>query len=171
MFGAGEVGRRPWGARRAARGVGRGAQGVGRRAWVAAYDRSVRRDLHHVHNLGDFLPQAALEPHLHRHRARGARAARTLQLELNDPTVDGPDRNVAAVGQQVRSHFVEHAVHVLHRQLQHTLDGHLLLLALSKWRGDGLSLSEVEEATAGRRRRMPVDRERRRRKVRRPHTY
>lgn len=77
-------------------------------------------DLLDGEDLGDLVAEARLDAHLERHGGAGARAAGALQLEHDDEAVDLVQRHVAAVRHQARPHLVQHHLHVLLRQRQHT---------------------------------------------------
>ena len=91
-------------------------------------------DLHHLpEHVAKLLPQHPLDSHLHRHRRAGAGSARPLEDEVHVlpparrprcprdpppfPVPDAADRDVPAIGYQVRPDLVEDRVDILGGQL------------------------------------------------------
>mmetsp|Transcript_53564 Transcript_53564/g.113766 ORF Transcript_53564/g.113766 Transcript_53564/m.113766 type:complete len:219 (+) Transcript_53564:314-970(+) len=80
--------------------------------------RTVRHGLDDFLNFGDSLHQLPLESHFHRLRRAGAGTAFALQLQPDDGTIYLADCNISPILKQVRTHFVQHQIDILPRQIQ-----------------------------------------------------
>mmetsp|Transcript_63034 Transcript_63034/g.131017 ORF Transcript_63034/g.131017 Transcript_63034/m.131017 type:complete len:239 (-) Transcript_63034:327-1043(-) len=69
--------------------------------------------LNDVDNLGDFLAQTAFQPHLHRHGGARASTACSFKLQPYHPAVYFNQPHISAIANQVRPHFIQHALHVI----------------------------------------------------------